>query len=349
MTLADLWFCLVAVMVTMYVVLDGFDLGVGAVHLFVARNDAERRAVLRSIGPVWDGNQVWLLAAGGTLYFAFPRLYAVAFSGFYLPLIIVLWLLMLRAIALELRGHIDSDLWRQGWDVIFAGSSALLVLFLGVALGNVVRGVPIGESGYFFSPLWTDFRLGEERGIIDWYTLLVWLAAVAALTTHGSLWLVKKSVGAVHARAARIAARGWYATVAAALAVTAVSFWVQPKIAASFQQRPWGVIFPLLAIVGLVGIRRYSRRGAELAAFAASCLFILGMMTSTVFGLYPWVLPAGPDASMSLTVADTATSPYGMRVGLMWFIPGMLLVTCYFVYTYRSFAGKVDTGKDAGY
>src|SRR5258707_60805 len=157
-----LWFCLVAVMITAYVVLDGFDLGAGIVHLLVARSDAERRQVIASIGPVWDGNEVWLIAAGGTLYFAFPALYASSFSGFYLPLMMVLWLLILRGIAIELRTHVDNRLWKSLWDVVFAGASTLLAVFFGAALGNVIRGVPLDHAGDFFLPLWTNFQPGKD-------------------------------------------------------------------------------------------------------------------------------------------------------------------------------------------
>src|SRR5271156_651655 len=155
-----LWFMIVAVMVAAYVVLDGFDLGVGAIYLGVARTGDDRRRALRAIGPVWDGNEVWLLVAGGTLYFAFPLLYASSFSGFYLPLMMVLWLLMLRGIGIELRAHMESPVWIPFWDFVFCSSSLLLAIFLGAALGNVVRGVPLDSSGYFFEPLWTNFRLG---------------------------------------------------------------------------------------------------------------------------------------------------------------------------------------------
>src|SRR6201993_2362221 len=151
--MGTLWFCLVAGMLTVYVLLDGFDLGAGAIHLLVAKTDQERREVLASIGPVWDGNEVWLIAAGGTLYFAFPALYASSFSGFYLPLMIVLWLLILRGIAIEFRNHIRSLVWQPLWDVVFAGASGLLAIFFGAALGNVVRGVPIDRAGEFFLPL----------------------------------------------------------------------------------------------------------------------------------------------------------------------------------------------------
>src|SRR5579884_2243737 len=163
-----LWFILVAVMLAAYVVLDGFDIGVGIVHLIAGRTNQERRLILRSIGPVWDGNEVWLLAAGGTLYFAFPLLYASSFSGFYLPLMMVLWLLMLRAIGIELRPHIDHPMWRSFHDCVFALSSLLLTVFFGAAIGNVVRGVPLNSEGYFFVPLWTSFKATEPVGVLDW-------------------------------------------------------------------------------------------------------------------------------------------------------------------------------------
>src|SRR5271157_1151512 len=171
--MGSIWFCLVAVMLAGYVVLDGFDLGAGILHLWIARTDAERRVVLRSIGPVWDGNEVWLLAAGGTLYFAFPALYAAGFSGFYLPLMMVLCLLILRGISLEFRSHLSGRIWPPFWDAAFSFASILLAIFFGAALGNVVRGVPFDASGGFFEPLWTNFRPFGQTGILDWYTVLV--------------------------------------------------------------------------------------------------------------------------------------------------------------------------------
>ena len=201
------WFCLVAIMIAMYVVLDGFDLGAGAIHLWVAKDDGERQQVIRSIGPVWDGNEVWLLAAGGTLYFAFPALYASGFSGFYLPLMIVLWLLILRGIAVEFRGHLTSAVWLKFWDVVFAGASLLLAVFYGAALGNVVRGVPLNDQGYFFEALWTNFRLGPNTGILDWYTIIVGVAALVTLVLHGALWVALKTEGPVHDRSRAFGAR----------------------------------------------------------------------------------------------------------------------------------------------
>src|SRR5713101_4555796 len=167
-----LWFILVALMLTTYILLDGFDLGAGVIHLFAARNDQERRTILRAIGPVWDGNEVWLIAAGGTLFFTFPILYASSFSGFYLPLIIVLWLLMVRGVSIELRSRLSNAVWAAFWDGMFFLGSALLAIFFGAALGNVIRGVPLNAQGYFFEPLWTTFTVTSAPGILDWYTVL---------------------------------------------------------------------------------------------------------------------------------------------------------------------------------
>jgi cytochrome d ubiquinol oxidase subunit II len=336
------WFILVAAMIVLYVVLDGFDLGAGILHLFVARNEVERRTVLASIGPVWDGNEVWLIAGGGTLYFAFPALYSSSFSGFYLPLMMVLWLLILRGIAIEFRNHLRSLVWQPLWDAVFAAASGLLAIFFGAALGNVVRGVPLDRAGEFFLPLWTDFAAGKDAGILDWYTLAIAVAALLALTLHGALWVALKTAGDVHRRARLAAKRVWWGLAAGVVAITLASFHVQPHLKASFTERPWGYVFPLLALVGLAGARLLDGYQEGLSAFLCSCLFLGGMLTSVAFGLYPFVLPSSGDPAFSLTVANSAAAPYGLRIGLYWFLPGVLLASGYFVYTYRSFAGKVS-------
>src|SRR5215467_12692608 len=183
------WFLIVAAMVTAYVVLDGFDLGAGVIYLGAGKTPAERQRIMRAIGPVWDGNEVWLIAAGGALYFAFPRLYASSFSGFYLPLIIVLWLLMLRGIGIELRSHLNDQLWHSFFDFTFTTASLLLAVFFGAAIGNVVRGVPLNSEGYFFESLWTNFKVDPQPGILDWYTVLMGVLSLAALSVHGANWV----------------------------------------------------------------------------------------------------------------------------------------------------------------
>jgi cytochrome bd ubiquinol oxidase subunit II len=330
-----IWFCLVAVMIAIYVVLDGFDFGAGIVHLFVARSEDERRQVFSSIGPVWDGNEVWLLAGGGTLYFAFPALYAAAFSGFYLALMMVLWLLILRGVAIEFRNHIDSSVWKPFWDFVFGGASALLALVFGIALGNVVRGVPIDEAGFFFAPLW------GEAGIIDWYTLLVGVAAFCALAMHGSLWVTLKTPGALSERSRRLGRNMWWAVLPMTVAITYFSFRIQPNLGARFSSNPWGLAFPAVALLGLLGAKFLSARGSDLKAFLGSSLYLIGMLCSAAFGVFPYVLPSNVKPDYSLTVYNTAAAHYGLAIGLWWWIPGMLLATAYSVFTYRQLAGKV--------
>jgi cytochrome d ubiquinol oxidase subunit II len=341
-----IWFCLVAVMVAMYVLLDGFDLGAGAIHLLVARTNEERRQVIATIGPVWDGNEVWLLAAGGTLYFAFPALYASGFSGFYLPLMIVLWLLILRGIAVEFRNHIQSPIWIPFWDVVFFLSSLLLAVFFGAALGNVVRGVPLDQTGYFFEPLWTNFRLGAHTGILDWFTILVGVQALLALMMHGGLWVQLKTHGAVRERAGKVAGIVWWGVLVMTAVVTGTTFVLQPQVIANFHTWPAGYVLPLIAVAGFAAVKFELHRKNERNAFLASCAYFLGMLTSVVFGVYPMVLPARNPA-FSLTVQNAKAADYGLKIGLIWWVIGMALATVYFVYVYRSFAGKVSQTPDS--
>ena len=343
-----LWFVFVALMIAMYVLLDGFDLGAGAIHLVAARDDRERRKIIRAIGPVWDGNEVWLIAGGGTLFFAFPVLYASSFSGFYLPLIIVLWLLMLRGLSIELRGHIGDPMWASFWDAVFFLGSSLLAIFFGAALGNVVRGVPLDADGYFFQPLWTDFNpFSDTPGILDPYTVLIGLLALATLIVHGANFIAVKTDGDLNARSRTISRRFTYATVALTVLATAFTFWVSPWMLDSFNERPYGYVLPLVAIAGLVGMVLFNLRNDDRAAFLSSGAYIIGMLTSTVFGVYPKVLPA-VDPANSLTIYNASASQYGMAVGLVWWSIGMVLAVVYFVVIYRLFRGKVSL-EDEGY
>lgn len=337
------WFCLISIMIALYVVLDGFDLGAGAIHFWVAKDERERGQVIRSIGPVWDGNEVWLLAAGGTLYFAFPALYASSFSGFYLPLMIVLWLLILRGIAVEFREHLVSAVWLKFWDMVFSGASLLLAVFYGAALGNVVRGVPLNDQGYFFEALWTNFRLGPNTGILDWYTIIIGVAALAALVLHGALWVALKTEGPVHDRSRKLAGSSCWAVLALTVLVTVITFKVQPQVPANLIAHPWGYIFPALALFGLAGMIWFIRKHDDIKSFLSSCGYLIGMLTSVVFGLYPLVLPADGNPAYSLTVDNAKAGDYGLRIGLAWWIVGMALVAAYHFFVYRNFSGKIRT------
>jgi cytochrome bd ubiquinol oxidase subunit II len=253
---------------------------------------------------------------------------------------------MLRGIAIEFRGHVENPLWRPLWDVVFCGASALLAIFFGAALGNVVRGVPLGATGFFFLPLWGDFGVDGALGILDWYTVVVGVAAFATLMLHGALWVAWRTEGELASRCRALAARVWWAVVALAVVITGLSFLIQPQLWVSFSARPWGVVFPAAGVVALGLVRAWIARGTA-AAFLASCGFIAAMLVSAAFGLYPYVLVARGDGRLGLTISNAAAAGYGLRAGVWWFVPGMVLVVGYFVFTYGRFAGKAGSQIDA--
>ena len=336
------WFIIVSVMIAAYVVLDGFDLGAGILYLYAARTVDERRKVLRSIGPVWDGNEVWLLAAGGTLYFAYPQLYASAFSGFYLPLMMVLWLLMLRGIGIELRVHIENPVWQGFFDLVFCFSSALLAIFFGAALGNVIRGVPLDADGYFFEPLWTNFRLGPHPGILDWYTVMAGVVALVTLTAHGALYVRVKTDSELAGRCRALALGVWPVQLLLTLVSLIATWFVRPSIKENYLHFPIGFLIPLVVFGSLVVMLLATRTGKEKQAFVASSIYITGMLVGAVFALYPVVLPASTDPALNLTIYNSAAGAHGLLVGLAWWIPGVIIALGYFVFVYRMFRGKVQ-------
>jgi cytochrome d ubiquinol oxidase subunit II len=337
-----LWFMIVAAMLTAYVVLDGFDLGAGAIYLGAGKTADERRKILRAIGPVWDGNEVWLIAAGGTLYFAFPLLYASSFSGFYLPLMMVLWLLMLRGIGIELRAHMENPVWVGFFELIFCVSSVLLAIFFGAALGNVVRGVPLGTDGYFFEPLWTNFRVGTDTGILDWYTVLTGVMALVTLTAHGSLYIAVKTEGELNVRTRSIALRAWPLQVILTIVGLIATCYVQPTVLDNYKQHAVGFLIPVI-VFGSLGVMIYAiRKQLDKLAFVGSALYIVGMLVGAAFALYPVVLPASTDpAHRSLTIYNTAAGRHGLTVGFTWWSLAMVLALGYFTLLYRMFRGKV--------
>jgi cytochrome bd ubiquinol oxidase subunit II len=339
--MATLWFMIVAVMVSAYVVLDGFDLGAGVIYLGAARTPEERRSIMRAIGPVWDGNEVWLLAAGGTLFFAFPLLYASSFSGFYLPLMIVLWLLMLRGIGIELRAHMKNPVWLGFFDVVFCVSSALLTIFFGAALGNVVRGVPLGADGYFFEPLWTNFRAGSNPGILDWYTVLTGVIALVTLTAHGSLYIAVKTEGDLNRRARTVALWAWPLQILLTVAGLIATIYIRPTVLDNYKQHVTGFLIPAV-VYGALALMIYAiRKGEDKTAFVGSALYIVGMLVGAAFALYPVVLPSSSDPALNLTISNTAAGQHGLTVGLTWWILGIVLALGYFTLLFRMFKGKV--------
>jgi cytochrome bd ubiquinol oxidase subunit II len=337
-----LWFWLLAFMLSTYVVLDGFDFGAGVLHLFVAREPEERDEVLRSVAPVWDGNEVWLIAAGGILVMAFPALYATAFSGFYLPLMMVLWLLMGRALGIEIRHQMEEDrMWTAFWDVVFAVSSTLLAIFFGAAAGNLVRGVPLRADGTFFEPLWVDFRVGDETGILDWYTVLVAVTALAALTYHGGLWLSLRAHGAVRERSRR-ASLALVVPVMVLWAVTiAASLWVQPILRESLTGDLWRPLMPLVPFAAIILSSRFLRREQPGKAMIASGAALYLMCLGVAAALHPYVLPAR-NPEFALKAAQVASPEGSLAIALRWWIPGMLLVASYTYFVYARLLSRRD-------
>jgi cytochrome bd ubiquinol oxidase subunit II len=344
--MATLWFWIVGVMITAYVVLDGFDLGAGAIYLIAAKDPAERRKILRAIGPVWDGNEVWLLAAGGTLYFAFPLLYASSFSGFYLPLMIVLWLLILRGVSIEFRARIEHPVPQSFFDAVFSVSSILLAIFFGAALGNVIRGVPLDASGYFFEPLWTNFKLGPRTGILDWYTIMAGVFALVTLTVHGSLYVAIKTDEDLARRARGIALLLWPVQFFLTCISLIATYFIRPGITINYGQHPVGALVPIVVFGSLAVMLWAAPKGQsrEKIAFLASSLYIAGLLVGAAFALYPVVLPAR-DPRYDLTIYNTAAAHHGLSVGIAWWTLGAVLAGAYFVFIYRMFRGKVQLGE----
>jgi len=337
-----LWFWLVAVMIVGYVVLDGFDLGVGVLHLFLVRNEAERKATLASIGPVWDGNEVWLLAGGGTLYFAFPLLYASAFSGFYLPLMIVLWLLILRGVSLEIRNHLEVGVWQSLLDGVFGLASALLAIFYGAALANVLRGVPLQADGYFFLPLWTTWQPGVSPGILDWYTVIGGLVALVALTMHGALWVTIKTSGELEQRARGIVTPLWAFLVLLTLLSLAATIIVRPASLDNYFHYPVTFVVPAGVVASLAAVWIWNRNAQPLKAFLASSLYLFFMLAGACWGLYPTLMPATTGAANDITLSRALSGPHTLAVGIAWWTFGMALAVGYVVFVYSRFRGKVD-------
>lgn len=343
-----LWFAIISVMLTVYVILDGFDLGAGALHLFLGRTDEERRKIIKSIGPVWDGNEVWLLATGGVLYFVFPQLYASSFSGFYLPLMMVLWLLMLRAIGLEFRTHINDGIWASFFDSIFSIGSLLLAVFYGAALGNVVRGLPLGPDHYFFLPLWTNWNVGSHPGVLDWYTVLAGVVALVALCMHGANYLVCKVDGELNERARRTSLVLTPVLLVLTLLSLVATLAIHPNITANYNALKIGYVIPVLVFASLVGVIVFQKARKEVLAFVSGGLYLTFMLVGAVYSLYPVILP-GVDPQYSLTIQNSITSAYALQVGLRWWIVGIVIALGYFVFLYRMFRGKIVLDSHGGY
>ncbi|MDQ6914626.1 MAG: cytochrome d ubiquinol oxidase subunit II [Actinomycetota bacterium] len=314
--------------------LDGFDLGVGILHPFVPRDDREHRISLNSIGPVWDGNEVWLVVGAGVLFAAFPEVYATLFSGFYPALMLILMFLILRAVSIEFRSKRPSPGWRAIWDWVFGLASLLLALLLGIAFGNIALGVPIDAHRNIVAGL---------PDLLHPYALLVGVTAVAMLAQHGGIYLALKTEGELQARVRRVVGP-LTLTFLGLVVLTGIATLISQNHLVDTYRRVWPLIVPLAALLAIANILRANRAGDELAAFASSCAGIALLMASVGLGQYPAVLASSLNAAYSLTVANSMSSPLTLTVMLVMAAIGVPLVLGYTVTIYWLFRGKVALG-----
>jgi cytochrome bd ubiquinol oxidase subunit II len=335
MTLADIWFVLVAVLLTGYAVLDGFDLGAGVLYPFIAHDDEEREVVRTSIGPVWDGNEVFLVAGGGAVFAAFPLVYAMTFSGFYLAIMLVLFGLIIRAVSIEFR-HRDEG-WARVWDAGFFLGSLLPAVLIGCALGNIIRGVPLDANG--------DYA-GTFLQLLNPYSLLVAVTGLALFVTHGAAWIAHKAEGELQARAARWRTLGYLVFLALAVATTAATFSVASRASDHVTGRPVGWLMIVLLAGGALYTLRHTRAGHDFKAFLGTAATIVALAGIAAVGNYPEIIPArGTPPESSLTVANSSSGSLTLKVMLVVAIIGLPIVFAYTVGVYRIFKGKVRAGE----
>jgi cytochrome bd ubiquinol oxidase subunit II len=334
---AELWFALLSLTLVLFVVLDGWNIGAGVLHLVVAKTDPERREVIAALGPLWSWNEVWLVAAGGTFLLAFPRIMAVSFAGFYLALWLVLWSFVLRGISIEVGGHIPDTLWQSAWDFVFTLSSVLLAVLFGAALGNVLRGVPLDGTGQFSMSLFTDFGVRGRVGILDWYTVSVAVFTTVLIAAHGGTYLELKTTGRVHERSAAWARRLWIATAFLFVVITIQTHVVRPDLYGALIRRPSGWLAMAAMAAGAFGIWTGSRGRVEQRAFAGSCAVIAGLLFGAAASVFPVMLHSTLAPEHSLTIYDGATAERGLTIALIWWPLAFILAFTYFVGAMRNY------------
>jgi len=337
--LQAIWFLLIGVLLAVYAILDGFDLGVGFWHLFT-KKDEHRRAFLNAIGPVWDGNEVWLLTGGGAIFAAFPHVYATVFSGLYLALMLVLFALIFRAVSIEFRSKSPSTRWRNTWDRAFSIGSALPALLFGVAVGNILRGLPLDSTKNFS---------GTFFDLLNPYALLFGLLGFAMFITHGALYLVLKTENELALRAKRWAQNVWGIYLGLFVLASIVTIITQPQLLDNYFSVPVLWIFPIFAIVMILAIRVFNGKDKAGRAFLASSLAIVGLCATAAAGLFPNLVPALNNLQWSLTVVNASSSTLTLTVMLILALLGMPIVIGYTIWIYRTFRGKVKMETDLHY
>jgi cytochrome d ubiquinol oxidase subunit II len=334
-----IWYGLVGILLTGYAILDGFDLGVGVLHL-LARRDEHRRIFLNAIGPVWDGNEVWLVTGGGALFAAFPEVYATVFSGFYLAFMLLLFALIFRAVAIEFRSKQENARWRQVWDVSFSLASIVASLLLGVAFGNVIWGIPLNQQREF---------AGSFLGLLHPFPLLVGVTTLALFMMHGAIYLVLKTEGELQALV-----RGWvnnaiiFFVICYGITTMATLLYV-PRMSLHMRQYPVFFLVPLLTMLAIANIPREIHHGREFLAFLSSGAAMAGLMTLVAIGMFPYMVPSWPNPEWGLTIYNAASSTGALTVMLIIAAIGVPLVLAYTASIYYIFRGKVKSLDSTSY
>jgi cytochrome d ubiquinol oxidase subunit II len=346
--MVELWFAILCLMLVMFTVLGGWDFGAGALHFIAARNQEERRLLIAAIGPLWTWNEVWLVAGGGVLFVAFPRVLAISFPAYYLALFLVLWTLIVRGIALEVRGLIASGLWRAFWDFVFAAANISLAILFGAAIGNVIRGMPLQADVPLSLALFTDFGVRGMLGILDWYTVSVAVFTLVCLCAHGASYLAVRSEGEVYRRAKALTKWMWPVTVILLLAVSLETFYVRPELFAGMAGRP--VAWVALAFVagGLAAIVTGLRAGAETRTFLGGCALIAGLLGAAAAGLFPVILYSTVSPAYSITAYNGSSDPSSLRAASYWW-PVALVLSLSYVWFVGKIYGGMHNKKDASY
>ena len=338
MTLGDVWFILIGVLLAGYAIFDGFDLGVGTLYPFLGKTEEDKAIMRRSIGPVWDGNEVWLLTGGGALFAAFPPVYATVFSGFYLALMLLLFALILRAAALEFR-HVDPA-WAKVWDISFFVGSALPSVLFGVAVGNIIRGLPLNAAG--------DMIIGERAvfganllAAVNPYGLLMGVFSLVWILLHGASWLALKTTGELHERTVRLRSKLQIAFIVMFAVISAATALLVPERFGAAITNPFIWLAAVLVLGGFGWMVAAGRAGHDRFAFYGSMTAVVGMMTCWAATIYPNLVPS-IGAGESLTVANASSSDLTLTVMLIIAAIGVPLVLYYFFLIYRTYAGRID-------
>lgn len=347
------WYIIVVIVLIVFFILDGYDFGVGIIHLFMAKEEKDKEVITKSAGLFWDSNEVWLVVAGGLLFMAFPTFYASVFSGFYLPLMMVLWLIIFRAIGLEFRSQFSFQMWKDIWDKSFGISSLLLALFFGIALGNIVRGVNLGgvengvskyEAHYFFLPLWDSSfsHLAESPGVIDWFTIIIGLISVVTLAIHGANWIILKTNASINTQLKTTIVK--LNSVLIVLTLLSLIIWqgMNPSCFDNFIDKPFLLFFPLVYLLGIVGLFFVKKFTKDIYGFVCSSALVFGGIASSLASMFPVILPSVNTINESLTIYNTATTEYGLSVAMGWGIVGFILLFVYLVVQKRLTRGKID-------